>query len=373
MKYTDFVNYNLSMLTDRVRVERYRQAILRTVRPGDVVVDLGCGSGVLSFFACQAGARKVYAIESEEVIEIARQVALQNGFQDRIVFINNTSFRVDLPEKTDVLLTETIGTFGFDEGMLGSVIDARERFLKPAGKIIPHSLELFMVPVELPGFYQHMVDFWANRPLGVDYSPVRRFAANNLHPLKLHQQAFLSEPRQVQKVLFPQADRADFEYRASYFAGRRGWLHGLAGWFVADLLPGLSLTNAPSEESHWGLAFFPIEAPVFVQRGTGIRVSLSMDNNASVWNWHIEANGKDFAQSTLYGFAQLPEQRHKLLPDTTPRMSDQGKAEYFLLGLLNGERTLPELQEQLLVHFPELFRTAEQSMAFLSEVIMRCA
>ena len=129
-KYTDFINYHLSMLVDDVRTSSYRQAISQVVRKGDVVVDVGCGSGILAFLACWAGARHVYAIESEPVIEIAKLVAAKNGLQDRITFFNDVSFKVDLPEQADVIVSETMGTFGFEEGILGSLTDARDRFLK---------------------------------------------------------------------------------------------------------------------------------------------------------------------------------------------------------------------------------------------------
>jgi len=82
-KYTDFLNYHLSMLVDDVRTGSYGQAISRVVRAGDVVVDVGCGSGILSLLARRAGAKHVYAIESESVIEMAKLVAAKNGYQDK--------------------------------------------------------------------------------------------------------------------------------------------------------------------------------------------------------------------------------------------------------------------------------------------------
>ena len=118
-KYTDFINYHLSMLVDDVRTGAYRQAISQVVKSGDVVVDVGCGSGILTFLACRAGARHVYAIESEPVIEMAKLVAGQNGFQDKVTFLNDVSFKVDIQERADVIVTETMGTFGFEEGILG--------------------------------------------------------------------------------------------------------------------------------------------------------------------------------------------------------------------------------------------------------------
>lgn len=301
-KYTDFINYHLSMLVDETRTGAYSQAISKVVKPGDVVVDLGCGSGILSFFACRAGARHVYAIESEAVINIAELVAAKNGFQDRITFYNDSSFNVELPEPADVIVTETMGTFGFEEGILGSLTDARDRFLKKDGKLIPYGVGLFLVPVELPQFYEHVVDFWVNRCQGFDFSPVRHLTVNNFHPLKLHEGTFLGDPLRVQEIEFGETTQAEVKASFSVHARRQGWLHGLAGWFNAELIPGLSISNGPRDKaSHWGLAFFPIDRPVSVDRGNRIDVEMSSSQNGEYWHWNVSVNGLRFEHSSTKG------------------------------------------------------------------------
>ena len=267
-----------------------------------MVVDVGCGSGILSFLACRAGARHVYAIEREAVIEVAKLVAAKNGLQDRVTFFNDVSFSVELPERADVILTETMGTFGFEEGILGSLTDARDRFLKEGGRLIPHSLDLFLVPVELPKFYEHAIDFWVTGCQGLDYSPVRELTVNNFHPLKLHEGTFLSEPTHVERIVFAETKRAEVDTNVSFYATRRGRLHGLAGWFNAELVPGLQVSNGPGDRaSHWGLAFFPIDRPVPVERGNRILTEISSTDNGEYWHWRIDVNGHRFEQSTRRG------------------------------------------------------------------------
>ncbi len=301
-KYTDFINYHLSMLVDDVRTGSYGQAISRVVRAGDVVVDIGCGSGILSFLACRAGARHVYAIESEAVIEMAKLVAAKNGFQDKITFFNDVSFAVELPEKADVIVTETMGTFGFEEGILGSLTDARDRFLKPGGKLIPHSVELFLVPVEMPQFYEHVVEFWVHGCQGFDFSPIRELTVNNFHPLKLHEGTFLSEPARVEPIVFAETKLAEIDTKVSFYASRRGRCHGLAGWFNAELMPGLQISNGPGDKgSHWGLAFFPLDRPVVVDRGNRIQAEISSTGNGEYWHWKVDVNGQRFDHSSLRG------------------------------------------------------------------------
>jgi len=285
-----------------VRTGSYGQAISRVVRAGDVVVDIGCGSGILSFLACRAGARHVYAIESEAVIEMAKLVAAKNGFQDKITFFNDVSFAVELPEKADVIVTETMGTFGFEEGILGSLTDARDRFLKPGGKLIPHSVELFLVPVEMPQFYEHVVEFWVHGCQGFDFSPIRELTVNNFHPLKLHEGTFLSEPARVEPIVFAETKLAEIDTKVSFYASRRGRCHGLAGWFNAELMPGLQISNGPGDKgSHWGLAFFPLDRPVVVDRGNRIQAEISSTGNGEYWHWKVDVNGQRFDQSSLRG------------------------------------------------------------------------
>src|SRR5687767_9165425 len=88
-------------LADGARTAAYRQAIEEAVRPGAVVLDLGCGTGVLGLLACQAGAGRVYAIDSGGVIELARKLAQANGYADRVTFVKGMSTRVELPERVD--------------------------------------------------------------------------------------------------------------------------------------------------------------------------------------------------------------------------------------------------------------------------------
>src|SRR3989442_421377 len=141
----EILDMHRPLVTDRVRTDSYRRAILATVRPGDVVLDIGTGTGILACIAARAGARRVYAIEQDDVIDLAHQVARANGLDDRIEFLHEHADRVDLPEKVDVVVTETMGNFGLDEGILAVGIDARTRLLREGGVIVPAAIEVFVV------------------------------------------------------------------------------------------------------------------------------------------------------------------------------------------------------------------------------------
>jgi predicted RNA methylase len=134
-------------LSDAVKVERYRSAIQKAVQAGHVVIDLGCGSGLLGLMALEAGASKVFFVEEGAIIEVARKAVADAGYADNAEFFRVNSFELSLPEQADVVVCDHVGYFGFDYGILALLADARERFLKPDGIILPAQIELKLAPV----------------------------------------------------------------------------------------------------------------------------------------------------------------------------------------------------------------------------------
>ena len=134
--YAEF-EVHRTMICDRVRTEAFRRAIDSVVRPGDIVLDVGAGSGILSVFAARAGAARVYAVERTSAAVLARELAAANGVAEIVRVIHGDVMDVELPERADVIVSEWLGGFGIDEGMLVPVIVARDRWLRPGGVMIP--------------------------------------------------------------------------------------------------------------------------------------------------------------------------------------------------------------------------------------------
>ena len=178
------VDEHREYLSDQPRISAFSRAISEVVKPGDVVLDLGSGTGILGLLACRAGAKRVYSIDDGGMVGLARQICQANGLQDRVVFIKGLSTRVDLPEKVDVIVADQIGHFGFNAGLLEYFSDARERFLKPGGTMVPCGIELLAAPVESPAMW-NQVEFWNNSPAGFDFSPARSLAANTGYPCQI--------------------------------------------------------------------------------------------------------------------------------------------------------------------------------------------
>mgnify|MGYP001818773392 FL=1 len=146
------------MLSDKRRTEAYLSAIRSAVGPGDIVLDIGTGSGVLALAAAKAGADRVYAIEASDIADVAQQVFEDNGVADRVRLVRGWSSDVDLPERASVLVTETLGVEPFEEDILRTVLDARRRLLVPDARLLPGSLRLDVRPLTVPDVHR-----WASR------------------------------------------------------------------------------------------------------------------------------------------------------------------------------------------------------------------
>src|SRR5882724_5631875 len=120
-----------AFISDQVRMNAYARALSRAVKPGSTVMDIGSGVGIFGLLACKFGARKVYAVESGDVIQLARENAAANGYTDRIEFMQELSTNIQIPERVDVIVSDLRGILPFFQQHIPSVIDARKRFLKP--------------------------------------------------------------------------------------------------------------------------------------------------------------------------------------------------------------------------------------------------
>ena len=161
--YAEF-EVHRTMICDRVRTEAFRRAIDSVVRPGDIVLDVGAGSGILSMFAARAGAARVYAVERTSAAVLARELAAANGVAEIVQVIHGDVTDVELPERVDVIVSEWLGGFGIDEGMLVPVIVARDRWLKPGGVMIPRLVMAWAALVH-DRYLAEMVQFLAGQPV----------------------------------------------------------------------------------------------------------------------------------------------------------------------------------------------------------------
>lgn len=369
------VDEHRQYLSDSARLEAYRRAILEVVRPGMAVADLGSGSGILGLFALQAGAARVYSIEATGMIEIARAIAAANGFGDRFRGVQRHSQEADLPERVDLVVSDFVGRFGFDADILELYPDAVARLLKPDGALMPSRIILSVAPVERADV-DAQVRFWATPKAGVDLSPAAEWAVNTGYPIALDSGDLLADP--VDAIAVGVRSRPETPLRAAleFRIHRAGSLHGIGGWFSADLSRSVTITNSPLARARVQRrnVFLPLGEPLPVAVGDRVRLSLTILPNQHIVNWTVSgalANGAMWRRhhSTLRGMLTSRDDLKRTRPDFVPVLTPRGRGRLTLLQLCDGRRALSEVESEMLARHPDLFTSHADAAAFVAEVI----
>ena len=268
-------------LSDLTRTSLFRRAISAVVKPGDVVLDLACGTGVLGLLAMKAGAARVYQIDQSPMIQVARDVASANGYGQSAIGIHERSGRARLPEKADVVVADQLGHFGIGAGMPEIFNDARLRLLKPGARVIPRRIELFLAPANFPEMWR-IAGFWDKSHAGLKMWPARSIAFNTVYPSEKSPRRMLARPAQM--FTFDLTDLAPehFSAKAAIEVSAAGVMHGLSGWFVAELAPGVIMTNSPFSKGRIqrSAAFFPVEKPLALSKGDRLNITMAAYHHA---------------------------------------------------------------------------------------------
>jgi type I protein arginine methyltransferase len=377
---TGDLDFHAFCLTDTgTRLDQYARAIAHAVRPGDVVVDIGAGSGILSFLACAAGAQRVYAIEAGDAIAYGRLLAATSGFADRICFLHSSSLRASLSDRVDLVVGDIHDTFGLQSTGLGALVDARDRFLKPGGIIMPMRIRLLAAPVEAPDLYQKAVDVWQRHVQHVDLSPLRMLAVNERHPGRFRPSQLLAPPTQIAEITLATVADLHVGGTATITASRAGTMHGVCGCFVTTLADGIEIGNVPgaSATTNFAQAFFPVATPQRIDEGDSISIHIDTFDGAQT-RWQITITPRSgaettrFDHSTFHSATLSGEDLRKQAADYRPQLTSRGVMEQELLGRFDGATSSAELERWLLDRFGDQLPSPREAAAILKSTIDRC-
>jgi protein arginine N-methyltransferase 1 len=373
------------MIADRGRTEAYREALRQTVKPGSVVLDIGTGTGMMAMMACQFGARRVYAIEPGDVIEVARELAAANGFADRIEFIQGVSTEVTLPERADVIVSDLRGVMPLFQHIIPSMVDARRRFLTPGGVLIPRRDTLWASVLEFEKAHQKIVQPWDQDCHGLDLSLVRPMVTNDFSKIDVITAGqMLAAPQCWASIDYPTVENPDVLGQITWSIARPGVGHGLGLWFDADLAPGIGFSNAPGDHGLiYGRLFLPWLEPVALAPGDRVTVSLYADlvGDDYVWRWntHILDPGRpdqpkaSFRQSTFFGAPLSPANLQQTASNHTPTLGEDGRIDRFILGLMDGGNSLGDIARQVAQQFSQRFANEKNALTRAGELSLRYA
>jgi hypothetical protein len=254
----DSIPVHIAMLNDRIRTSSFLKGIAEVVRPTDIVVDIGTGTGVLAIAAARAGARHVYAIEASAIGKSAQANFEANGLADRITLIEGWSTQIDLPEKADVLIAEIVGNEPLGERVLETTLDALTRLLKPNARLVPNTIKIFGLPISIPSIEltKHTVTAetaqnWKSW-YGIDFTPLIKATRNSYQTFFINPSSAIDWSPLSEAILLAAVDLKDIRQLAidnttSVIANAPGRLEGVLVYFEIEIGPTVRLSTHPKQ------------------------------------------------------------------------------------------------------------------------------
>jgi protein arginine N-methyltransferase 1 len=365
------------MIADTERFGAYAKAIARAVRPGDAVAEIGCGPGVFSLLACRAGARRVFAIESEDCIEFARQLAAANGFTDRIEFFQSDSRRTELPERVNVIVSDVRGALPLHGNAVQTIEDARQRFLAKGGIMIPQRDMLKAAVIEADEYYRRLTSPWLTSVPAVDLSPAVLSVLNQFYVTAFKNEQLLTPAQNLGLLDYTMRAATRLTAELDLHVAREGTAHGVCLWFETNLFDDIGYSSGPevAGTAH-GQAFFPWLKPVVVVKGQSIQIRLHADpvGGDYIWRWETRipatanAGECNFQQSTFQGEQFSQQLLRRAASDYIPTLSEAGQADLWMLERMDGSASLQKIAQAASEKFPRLFSSWDQAFQRAAEL-----
>jgi SAM-dependent methyltransferase len=378
------LTYNLNaygaMISDRVRMDAYEEALRRVVSPSSLVLDIGAGPGIMTLLAAKLGARKVIAVDPNPLVRIGARLAAENSVADRVVFVQGRSQQIELNEKADVIVADLRGMLPNNPLNIDAIVDARQRLLKPDGVLIPQTDRLHVAPVQAEAAYEKLLSPWREAGLGLQMRGGAESVLNHgIQSLETVDQA-LGRAEVLATINYRTTESPDFSARLHSEIECAGVLHGFSIWFEAELLPGITFSTAPDgEETIYGRAFLPLPKPEEVDAGDTLRVEIraKRDVNSMIWIWRgkIEASSgtprASFAMSSVFSNPKSPDVLDVLRQGCRPSLDEEGVLVREVLNRVDGQRDVGEIATELSENHPRRFPHEDDAADFVRHVLER--
>jgi protein arginine N-methyltransferase 1 len=368
------------MILDKVRTDAYAEALRARVRDDSIVLDIGTGTGILAFLACRCGARKVYAVEASNIIQLARQAAAANGLADRIEFIQGISTRIDLPEKVDVIVSEIHGVLPAFENSLTSIMDARDRFLAPGGHLIPKRETLWAALVHAPEAYDALVAAWESARHGFDFAIVRKQVLNSWRGCFLRRDQLVTEAHCWTTLDYRTLSTPNLAGQATWTLDRSVTVHGITAWFDCETAEGITFSNSAGarNDNVFGQAFFPWLRPMELLPGDQVAVQIRAQpaGQGYVWCWNADITPGTGASRTQVFFRQSTFQVgavslanvRKRGQSFVPTLSEDGRIDREILQQMADGLPLEQIARALAGQFPHRFPTWQSALDHVADL-----
>jgi protein arginine N-methyltransferase 1 len=374
-----------AMIADSVRTGAFLRSLRQVVTPRSVVVDIGTGTGIFAFIACRFGARRVYAIEPSDAIQVARDIAAANGLSDRIEFIQAMSTEIELPERADVIVSDIGGTLPWFQRHIPAIVDARERLLAPGGTLIPEEDTAWIAVVDVPDVYTRQTAPWKNNEFGLNMDAAHRIVVNTFTRGRVAPEQMLTAPHRWTTLDYRSVTDSNVTAKVCAPVTRRGTGHGLIAGFDRIVLNSERLSNAPDADPSikpqniYGTVFFPWPEPVTLEPGDLVRLELSarLIGNEYTWNWATSILDEDgaggepkanFSQSTFFGAPLSPARLQKRAARYIPVLGRKGQMTKLVLDSMARGCSLAEIAVRVSAEFSALFPHPHDALAFVADL-----
>ncbi|KAL7528686.1 hypothetical protein ACHAXR_002569 [Thalassiosira sp. AJA248-18] len=276
------------MLKDEVRTRTYQMAILNNKHlfEGKIVLDVGCGTGILSMFAVQAGASHVYAVDCSSIIEQASRIVKDNGMADKITLIQGKMEEIELPvPQVDIIVSEWMGYFLLYESMLNTVLYARDKWLKPDdGIVFPDKAVMYLCAVEDEQMKYERIEFWEN-VYGFDMSALKEVALKEPVVDVVDPKLVVTNSVPILNIDLQKCTEEDLSFTSPFRlrAQRKDCIHSFVAYFECAFTrvhkPVGFSTSPFSKYTHWKQTIFYLKDRISICEGEEVTGQISCKPN----------------------------------------------------------------------------------------------
>ena len=372
-----------AMMSDPARMRGLTRALEHAVAPGDVVVDLGAGAGIFTLLACRLGAKRVHAIETTDAINVARTVVEANGYADRVEFHQTMSTEVTLPAPADVVFADLTGMLPWHELSIPSIIDARNRFLKPGGILTPARDAAWAALVAADDLYDLHTQPWNRLSFGFDLESMHHLLTNTWARRRLGKADLLTDPVRFTTVDYMTVEDPNVRARVSWIVERGGTAHFIA--VGMDRMPGSPewYSNDPTAPADRQFSLvgvpmlLPLTQPVPLMPGHSIAVDISgtLVGTDYVWTWNTsvhDATGSGvatFGQSTFLSAPISLAELRTSAPDSIPAATERIRIASLVLAHIEQGHTLGEIAARVQDAYPSRFPRFDAALTYVAALV----